>query len=87
MKLMRVPIILTMAVIIFFMVSCPGAYDSRRLAAARRNYLDFPSPAAQKDLEDAKANANRGIVIIESFFAIVVISLGVLFYKMEKNPN
>lgn len=87
MKWMRVLIILMMGVIMFFMVSCPGMYDSKRMARARYNYRYFPGPAAEKELKDAKGASSKVILISESFFAVVVISMGLLFYKIGKKPD
>jgi hypothetical protein len=84
MKWSRVIILLMMGVIVFCMVSCPGFNDSRRVAVALRHYTDSPTSAAQKEVQDAKAAANGNILIMESFLAIVVISMGFLFYKMGK---
>jgi hypothetical protein len=87
MKLARISILLTIGVIIFFMVSCPGIYDSSRRAKAWRDYHDSPNDVTRKEVVDAKTAANRTVIVIESFSIVVVIFLGVLFYRQGKNSN
>ena len=69
MKLARILLILFMGGIVFFLVSCPPLYDSRRSAEAHWNFYTNRSKANWRAVEEAKRQDRADMIKLECVFA------------------
>jgi hypothetical protein len=75
----RALLLLFIVFLLLTMASCPGLWDTKRRAVAHRHYIDSPSQATEKELEDAKRLDRRDIIIFECVMGCIV---GLAFYAL-----
>jgi len=83
----RICILVLMAFIMFFMLSCPGLHDSKKMAVALIHFRDSPNESTKRELDEARLSQKHEILKIEAFFTIPLAALGYLFYKSKRISN
>lgn len=84
---MRIALVLLIGLVIGCMVSCPGLYDSKRMALAVKHHHEAPSDATKREIQLARAADNRGIAGFEFLFATVIVVCGYAFIRLGRQHS